>query len=125
MMRAMSGRHRLMAGVIAAVIGLVGIAVLGAYRLMTRPSDIIWTAVLAFFLGSQCLAALRQARTFLALALLRQPIQPVSPCQPPRCLARRRLHRGAFSAPLCVHSSAVGRCSGHRSTPSPTGSAAR
>jgi Zn-dependent protease len=52
---------------LAASIGLVGIAVVGGYALMRNPDSLLWIAVLAFFLGSQCLAGLRQGRALLAL----------------------------------------------------------
>ena len=52
---------------VAAIIGLIGIGVGVVYRVLDNPNNLIWTAVLAFFLGSQCLAALRQARAQVAL----------------------------------------------------------
>ena len=52
---------------VAAIIGLFGIGVGVVYRVLDSPNNLIWTAVLAFFLGSQCLAALRQARAQVAL----------------------------------------------------------
>lgn len=52
---------------VAATIGLIGIAVGVVYRVMDDPNNLIWTAVLAFFLGSQCLAGLRQAQAQVAL----------------------------------------------------------
>jgi Zn-dependent protease len=52
---------------VAATIGLIGIALGVAYRLMQNPNDLIWTAVLAYFLGSQCFAAFQQARALVAL----------------------------------------------------------
>lgn len=52
---------------VAAAIGLAGIVGLAAYRLQQRPDDWIWTAVLGFFLGRQCVAGFRQAGALLVL----------------------------------------------------------
>jgi Zn-dependent protease len=52
---------------LAASIGLIGIAGAGGYALWKRPDSLIWIAVLALFLGSQCLAGLRQGRALIAL----------------------------------------------------------
>ena len=51
---------------IATSIGLVGIAAFAGYRLWQRPDSWMWTALLAFFLGSQCFAGFRHARALLA-----------------------------------------------------------
>lgn len=63
---------------VAAIVGLVGIVVLGLYRMMQNPNDFLWTAVLAFFLGSQCVAALRQSQNLLVLQKL--PRRPQFAC---------------------------------------------
>jgi Zn-dependent protease len=55
---------------LAAAIGLAGIVGLGAYALWRRPDAVLWIAVFAVFLGSQCIAGLRQARALLALETL-------------------------------------------------------
>jgi Zn-dependent protease len=55
---------------IAASIGLVGIAVVAAYALQKRPDAVLWIVVFSLFLGSQCLAGLRQGRALLALEAL-------------------------------------------------------
>ena len=52
---------------IAAVIGLVGIAGLAGYRMATRPDDLMWTGILALFLGAQCFGAFRHAQQLRAL----------------------------------------------------------
>jgi Zn-dependent protease len=52
---------------LAATIGLIGIAAFGGYALLMRPDSVIWIAVLALFLGSQCFAGLKQARALRAL----------------------------------------------------------
>ncbi|MBL9199038.1 MAG: M50 family metallopeptidase [Opitutaceae bacterium] len=51
---------------IAAGIGLVGIVALTAWRLQQAPDDWIWTVVLAFFLGQQCVAGWRHAAALRA-----------------------------------------------------------
>lgn len=52
---------------LAASIGLIGIVGVGGFALLKRPDSVLWIAVLAFFLGSQCLAGLKQARALVAL----------------------------------------------------------
>ena len=52
---------------LTASIGLVGIVGVGAYALWRNPNALLWIALLGFFLGSQCVAALRQARALVAL----------------------------------------------------------
>jgi Zn-dependent protease len=68
---------------LAASIGLIGVAALGGYGLWKRPDSVLWIAVLAVVLGSQCLAAIRQARALLALETL--PRRPGFSC--PACHA--------------------------------------
>jgi Zn-dependent protease len=68
---------------LAATIGLIGIAGCAAYALWKRPDSVIWIAILALFLGSQCLAGLRQGRALLALETL--PRRPGFRC--PVCRA--------------------------------------
>lgn len=55
---------------LAASIGLIGIAGLAGYGLWKRPESVLWIALLALVLGSQCLAAIRQGRALLALETL-------------------------------------------------------
>jgi len=55
---------------IASGVGLVGIAAFAGYQLWQRPDSWMWTALLAFFLGSQCYAGLRHARALLAVERL-------------------------------------------------------
>jgi Zn-dependent protease len=55
---------------VAATIGLIGIVALAGYRAWTQPGDWIWTAVLAFFLGSQCVAGLRHGKALRELERL-------------------------------------------------------
>lgn len=52
---------------VASIVGLIGIAAGASYRLWQRPDNWLWTGVLALFLGSMCLAGLRDARAMLAL----------------------------------------------------------
>ena len=55
---------------IAAGVGLVGIVGYAAYRVMRSPQDLLWTAFIAYFLGSQSLAGLRRGQALLALEKL-------------------------------------------------------
>ena len=52
---------------LACSIGLIGIVGLAGYRLWRQPDDWLWTGVFAMFLGSQCLAGFRRARSLVAL----------------------------------------------------------
>lgn len=63
---------------VAAVIGLIGIGGLALYRLSRWPDDFVWTLVFAYFLGSQCFAALKHARSLLGLEQL--PRRPEFAC---------------------------------------------
>ncbi len=95
----------------ASVIGMVGIVILGAYRLLSSPGDILWTALLAFFLGSQCLAGFRHAQALQTLEQLpRQkgfacPTCGAAPPDKPIWLCDRCGHRfDAFAAgAMCPH----------------------
>jgi len=51
---------------IAAIVGLVGIALGVSYRLWQNPNGVLWTAVLGLFLGQQCFAGLQHAKALLA-----------------------------------------------------------
>ena len=55
---------------VAAVIGLVGIAAGVAFVVIRGGRDVLWPLLLAFFLGSQCIAALRHAGALLTLERL-------------------------------------------------------
>ena len=55
---------------IAAGVGLAGIVALAAWRLQQRPDDFLWTALLGFFLGQQCVIAFRHAAALRTLERL-------------------------------------------------------
>ena len=55
---------------VAAIIGLLGIAGAVAYVVIKGGRDVLWPLLLAFFLGSQCVAALRHSRELAALEAL-------------------------------------------------------
>lgn len=60
---------------VAAGLGFVGIIALAAWRLSSRPDDAIWTVVLAFFLGQQCVAGWRHAAELLAAEKMPPPAE--------------------------------------------------
>ena len=64
---------------VASVIGLVAIIGGTAYLLLKQSDHIIWIAVMAFFLGSQCMAGFRQARALATLEKL--PRRPGYACR--------------------------------------------
>lgn len=57
---------------VAAIIGLVGIAVGALWRISARPTTttIMWTAILALFLGQRCWMGLKEAKLLTALRRL-------------------------------------------------------
>lgn len=52
---------------IAAVIGIIGVALGTLWRMVVAPNSILWTAFLALFLGQRCWMGLKEAKFITAL----------------------------------------------------------